>query len=242
MTGSTKALSLLAAQAGAKRGRLNLAVNGEIKDLIAFSGVDLKVKGSGRDLTEVGAIIDRKLPATDEFSLEGRLTGATEALSLMNAQATARRGKLHLALNGGVKNLLTLGGLDLRSKLTGTDLTEFGDIIGVKLPATDQFEIQGRLVGSVKTLSLKQANGKARWRSVSLALKGDIKNLLDLGGLDLHFQSSGKNLAEIGPITGHKLPPTDAFLLEGRLTGSGRALALHDVQGSARRGSLSLER
>ena len=241
LTGSAKALSLLAAQASAKRGRLNVDVNGEIKDLIAFSGVDLKVKGSGRDLAEVGAIIDRKLPATDEFSLEGRLTGSAEALSLMNAQATARRGSLHLTLNGGVKNLLTLAGLDLRSKLTGTDLTEFGEIIGVKLPATDQFEIQGRLAGSVKTLSLKQADGKARWRSVSLALKGDIKNLLDLGGLDLHFQGSGKDLAEIGPITGRKLPPTDEFSLQGRLTGSGRALSLKEARGKARRGSLSLE-
>ena len=241
LTGSTKALSLLAAQAGAMRGRLNVAVNGEIKDLIAFSGVDLKVNGSGRDLAEVGAIIDRKLPATDEFTLEGRLTGAVEALTLMNAQGTARRGRLHLTLNGGVNNLLTLRGLDLQTKLTGTDLVEFGEIIGVKLPATDQFEIQGRLAGSVKTLSLKQADGSAKWRSVSLALKGEIKNLLDLGGLDLHLQGSGKDLAEIGPITGRKLPPTDEFSLQGRLTGSGRTLSLKEARGQARRGSLSLE-
>ena len=158
----------------------------------------------------------------------------------MNAQAAARRGRLHLALNGGVKNLLTLGGLDLQSKLTGTDLTEFGEIIGVKLPATDQFEIQGRLAGSVKTLSLQQADGRAKWGSVSLTVKGEIKNLLDLGGMNLHLQGSGKNLAEIGPITGKKLPPTDEFFLEGRLTGSGRALSLHDIMGQARRGSLNL--
>ena len=243
LTGSTKALSLLAAQAGAKRGRLNVAVNGEIKDLIALSGVDLKVKGSGRDLKEVGAIIDRELPATDEFALEGRLTGSTEALSLKNVQATARRSRLHIALKGGVKNLLTLRGLDLRSKLTGTDLAEFGKIIGekLKLPATDQFEIQGRLSGSVKTLSLQQADGKAKWGSMSLTLKGEIKNLLDLGGMDLHMQGSGKDLAEIGPITGRKLPPTDEFVLQGRLTGSGRALSLKEARGKARRGSLSLE-
>jgi uncharacterized protein involved in outer membrane biogenesis len=97
------------------------------------------------------------------------------------------------------------------------------------------------LAGSVKTLSLKQADGKAKWRSVSLALKGEIKNLLDLGGLDLHFQGSGKDLAEIGPITGLKLPPTDEFELQGRLTGSGRALSLKEARGQARCGSLSLE-
>jgi len=241
LTGSTQTLSLLAAQAVAKRGRLNVAVNGEVKDLIAFRDVDLKVKGSGRDLAEIGAIFDQKLPATDEFALEGRLTGSTENLTLMNAQATARCGRLHLSLNGAVKNLLAFRGMDLRSKLTGTDLTGFGEIIGVKLPATDQFEIQGRLTGTVKTLALQQASARAKWGSLSLAVKGEVKNLLDLGGLNLHLQGSGKNLAEIGPIAGLKLPPTDEFFLEGLLTGSGRALSLKEARGQARHGSMNLE-
>ena len=241
LRGSKESLALSDLSGTLSGSDVNLAFSGNVGDLIAINGIDLQLKGSGKDLTEIGTIIDRKLPATDEFSLEGRLTGAVEALSLMNAQVTARRGRMHLALNGGVNNLLTLRGLDLQTKLTGTDLVEFGEIIGVKLPATDQFEIQGRLAGSVKTLSLKQADGSAKWRSVSLALKGEIKNLLDLGGLDLHLRGSGKNLAEMGPITGRKLPPTDAFFLEGRLTGSGRTLSLLEAQGLARRGSLSLE-
>ncbi len=218
LTGSAKVLSLKDAQGSARRDNLSIALSGGIKDLIAFSGVDLEVKGSGRDLAEVGAIIGEKLPATNDFALEGRLTGSTEALSLKNARATARRGRLHLNLNGAVKNLLTLRGLDLQSKLTGTDLAEFGEIIGAKLPATDQFEIQGRLKGSTKTLSLQEARGRAKWGSVSLALKGEIMDLLDLNGMDLHFQGSGKDLAEIGPITGKKLPATDAFRIQGRLS------------------------
>jgi uncharacterized protein involved in outer membrane biogenesis len=241
LTGSADALSLQAARGTARRGRLKVDVNGEIKDLIAFSGVDLEVKGSGRDLREVDAIIDQKLPPTDEFAFEGRLKGSTEALTLMNAQVTARRGRLQITLNGAVNNLLTLGGMDLRSKLTGTDLAELGEIIEAKLPATDQFEIQGRLKGSAKNLALQKASARAKWGSVSLALKGEIKKLLDLGGMDLHLQGSGKDLAEVGPITGRKLPPTDAFFLEGRLAGSGKALSLNNVQGRAHRGSLSLD-
>ena len=241
LTGSAKAFSLLAANATAKRGRLELAVTGEIKDLPAFKGVELKVKGSGRDLAEAGAIFHQKLPATDEFTLEGRLAGSVETLALMDATAAARRGRLHLSLNGGVKNLRALGGLNMQSRLTGSDLAEIGDIIGVKLPATGEFEIQGRLAGSIKSLALQQAEARARRGSASLVLKGDVKSLLDLGGINLHLQGSGKNLAEIGPIAGKKLPPTDQFVLEGRLTGSGRVLSLHEIIGQARRGSLSLE-
>jgi uncharacterized protein involved in outer membrane biogenesis len=241
LTGSTKALSLLAVQAGAKRGRLNVTVNGQVKDLIAFSGVDLKVKGSGRDLAEVGAIFDQKLPATDEFALEGRLTGSTEDLTLMNAQATARHGRLHLNINGAVKNLLALRGMDLRSRLTGTDLAEFGEIIEAKLPATDQFEIECRLTGSVKTLSLRDIRGRARRGSLNLTAEGAIGDLRGFRHVDLRLKGTGKDLAQAESIFGQKLPPTDAFSLQGRLTGSAKALALQGIRSKARRGSLSLD-
>lgn len=240
LTGSVKVFSLLAAQATAKRGRLDLALSGKINDLLAFKGVDLMVKGSGRDLAKAGTIFHQKLPATDEFTLEGQLVGSAETPALINAKAAARRGRLHLSLNGGVKNLRALGGLNLKSRLTGTDLAKFGEIIEVKLPTTDGFEIQGRLVGSVRTLALQQADASARRGSMRLAVKGDVKNLLDLGDMNLHLQGSGKNLADIGPITGKKLPPTDTFFLEGRLTGTGRLLSLHEIKGHARRGSLNL--
>jgi len=240
LTGAVDALSFQAVNGSARRGSLNIVLNGEIKDLIAFSGVDLKVKGSGRDLAEVGALIDRQLPATDEFSLEGRLTGATEALSLMNAQGTARRGRLHLTLNGTVKNLLTLRGMDLQSKLTGTDLTEFGEILEAKLPATDQFEIQGRLTGSVKTLALQEAGGSAKRGSLNIALSGEVKDLIRLSGMDIELKGSGKDLAEVGPIIGQKIPTTDHFVVQGRLMGSTKALSLREATGRASRDGMSV--
>ncbi|MEX1347113.1 MAG: AsmA family protein [Desulfobacterales bacterium] len=240
LTGSAKVLLLKDIRGSARRDNLSVALSGEVKDLIAFRGLDLQLKGSGKNLADIGSIVGEKLPATDEFALDGRLTGSTETLSLKNAQANARRGRLHLSFNGGVKNLLTLRGLDLQSKLTGTDLTEFGKIIGAKLPATDQFEIQGRLTGSVKSMALQKVSGRAKWGSVSLALKGEIMDLLDLGGMDLHFQGSGKDLAEIGSVTGKKLPATDAFRVRGRLRGSTKALSLLEAEGLTRRGGLNL--
>ena len=241
LTGSTQALSLQAAQAAAKRGRLNVAVNGEVKDLIVFNGVDLKVKGSGRNLAEVGAIIDQKLPATDEFALEGRLTGSAEALTLMDARGTVRRGQLYLNLNGAVKNLLTLRGMDLRSKLTGTDLAEFGEIVEAKVPATDEFEIQGRLTGSVKTLSLRDIRGRARRGSLNLTAEGAIGDLPAFRHLDLQLKGAGEDLTQAASIFGQKLPPTDKFFLQGRLTGSANEMSLLNIRGEARRGSLSLD-
>jgi hypothetical protein len=209
---------------------LNLAVNGKVQDIVAFSGVNLKVKGSGRDLAEIGAIIDRKLPATDVFEVQGRLTGSAKALSLQAARGSARRGSLNIALNGGVKNLLTLRGLDLQSKLTGRDLTEFGEIVGAQLPATDQFEVLGRLTGSVETMALQKASGKAKWGSVSLALKGEIMDVLALKSINVRLKTTGKELTAIGgPMVGSNLSKIGPFDISGHLIGSAKLLLLNDL-------------
>jgi uncharacterized protein involved in outer membrane biogenesis len=240
LTGSAKALSLQGAQGSARRGSLSVALSGEVRDLIAFNGLDLQLKGSGKNLAEVGSIIGEKLPATDEFELEGRLIGSTQALSLKDVQATARRDRLQLSLRGGVKNLLTFRGLDLQSQLIGTDLAKFGDIIGAKLPATDQFKVLGRLTGSAKALSLHAAQGNALRGNLELSLQGGIKDLIGLSGMDLKLKGSGKDLAEVGPIIGQNLPTTDNFSVQGRLKGSTKALSLEEAMGRAGRDGMSV--
>jgi hypothetical protein len=180
LTGSAKALSLSEAQGSAHHGGLSLVVDGEIKDVLNFSGLDLVVKGSGKDLSGIESIIGKKLPATDEFTVQGRLTGSTKVLPMLDVRGSARRGRMLLAVNGTVKDLLTLRGMDLQSKLTGKDLAELGDIIGENLPVTDELEIQGRLTGSAKTLSLQEAAGRANRGSLRLSLKGNIRDLIDL--------------------------------------------------------------
>jgi len=112
------------------------------------------MKGSGRDLAEVGAIIDQKLPATDEFALEGRLTGATEALTLMNAQGIARRGRarrgsVSLTLKGEIKNLLDLGGL-LREQRLSEEVRSHLDIaVDVKSKGNSMHDLMAGLNGSM---------------------------------------------------------------------------------------------
>ena len=228
------------ARGNARRGGMHIAVNGTVKDLLTLRGMDLQSRLTGKNLEEFGDIIGEKLPATDEFEIQGRLTGSPKVLSMQDARGNARRGGTHIAVNGAVKDLLTLRGMDLQSRLTGKNLEEFGKIIGEKLPATDEFEIQGRLIGSAKTLSLQEAGGRANRGSLRLALKGKVKDLTDLSGMDLRLQGSGKDLAEIGTITGKKLPASDKFTVQGRLMGSTKALSLLEAAGSASRGSLNL--
>jgi hypothetical protein len=119
--------------------------------------------------------------------------------------------------------------MDLQSRLTGKNLEEFGEIIGEKLPATDQFEIQGRLTGSTEALPLQKIQGSARRGSMRLSLTGTVKDLLTLGGMDLQPRLTGKELAEIGPLFDTELPKLGPFDISGKLSGSAQAFSLNKL-------------
>jgi uncharacterized protein involved in outer membrane biogenesis len=240
LKGSKDALSLKDLSANLSGNDINLTLSGNVDDLIAINGIDLQLKGSGKNLTEIGARIDQKLPSTDEFALEGRLTGSARALSLQPVKGRARRGALSLALGGGIEDLIALKGLDLNVHVSGNDLAALGAIVEQKLPATDKFSIQGRLTGTARDLSLNQAQGNAKHGSLKVDLSGSIKNLVAFSGVDLNVKGSGKNLAEIGTIIDQELPVTDQFTVQARLTGSLKILSLRAARASARRGSLKV--
>jgi uncharacterized protein involved in outer membrane biogenesis len=240
LTGSADVMPLHNVQASGRLGSLRIVVAGAVQDLSTLEGMDLQSRLTGKNLAELGEVIDVELPATDEFEIQGRLDGSTEVASLHKVRASGRLGSLRLSLTGAVQDLYTLGGMDLQSRLTGQDLAEFGEVIGENLPATDKFEIQGRLSGSPDVLTLQKTRGSARRGSLHMALSGAVKNLSTLGGMDLQTRLTGKNLVEFGEVIGDNLPSTDEFKIRGRLIGSPDALTLQKAQGSARRGSLHL--
>ena len=108
-------------------------------------------------------MIGEKLPATDEFTVQGRLTGSTKALSLQQARGSANRGGLRLTLNGGITNLMAFSGVDLKVNGSGTNLTEIGTIIDQKLPATDEFTGSRATDGLCKSfISAKGGTGQCQ--------------------------------------------------------------------------------
>jgi uncharacterized protein involved in outer membrane biogenesis len=229
LAGSVKTLSLKQADGSAKWRSVSLALKGEIKNLLDLGGLDLHLRGSGKNLAEMGPITGKKLPPTDAFFLEGRLTGSGRALSLHDIAGQANRGSLNLTVNGKIGDLTAFRHVDLRLKGAGKDLAQAETIVGQKLPPTDEFSLQGRLTGSGRALSLKEALGKARRGSLSLEATGAIKDLAALKGMNLKLKAGGKELAEIGPLVGTTIPQLGPFNLNGHLSGSAKSFSLGDL-------------
>jgi uncharacterized protein involved in outer membrane biogenesis len=130
LKGSGDALRLDNINGNLSGSSIDMAISGSVANLIAFSGVDLNLKISGKDLAVIAPVIGEKLPTTDRFEIQGHLRGSTATLTLKNAQGSARLGDLRIAVNGAVKDLLTLKGMDLQSRPTGKELAEIGPLVG----------------------------------------------------------------------------------------------------------------
>ena len=165
-----------------------------VDDVLKLMGIDLKVHTSGKNLAELKLTRNIQLPKTTAFDLTGHLRGSKESLALNDLSGTLSGSDVNLAFSGNVGDLIAINGIDLQLKGSGKDLTEIGTIIDRKLPATDEFAIQGRLTGSAEALSLQTANGSARRGSLNIVLSGAIKDLLNLSGLDLNVRVPAKSI------------------------------------------------
>jgi len=119
LTGSAKALILSEAQGTISHESIKLSLKGRIDDLIAFEGIDLKLKGSGKDLSQLSSIVGETLPKTGPFTISGRLTGTPKALALSGAQGSIVQQSIKVSLAGRIDDLMTLRGISLDVKGSG---------------------------------------------------------------------------------------------------------------------------
>ena len=203
-------------------------IDGAIEDVLKLDGIDLKVRASGVNLEELRLDPGIKLPKTNTFEVAGHLMGSKESLAFKDVSGNLSTGGVDITFNGIIGDLVARSGVDLKLTASGRDLAEMGPTIGEKLPATDQFEIQGRLIGSTAALALKEAEGRASRGSLNLAVNGGVEELLSVKGLNVKLKASGRELAEIGPLVGTELPEMGPFDLSVKLSGSAEAISLNE--------------
>jgi len=108
------------------------------------------------DLAKLGPIIEKKLPKTDNFAVQGRLMGSMKALSLRDAMGRAGRDGMSIAFDGGITDVLALSSINIRLKASGKELAAIGPLVGSDLPKIGPFDVRGHLIGSAKLLLLKE--------------------------------------------------------------------------------------
>ena len=186
--------------------------------------VDLRADYNGQPLTLSGRTgLVNELLRSQRFALELSGTFADAAVKL----------------EGTVEDVLKLEGINLKVQTSGRNLADLKLAKNIKFPKISAFDLTGYLRGSKDSLSLSDIGGNLAAGGVNLAFSGNVGDLTAVNGIDLHLNGSGKDLAEIGTIIDRKLPATDEFAVQGRLTGSADALSLSAATGSAQAGRVT---
>ncbi|MFN2249334.1 MAG: AsmA family protein, partial [Candidatus Promineifilaceae bacterium] len=155
-------------------------------------------------------------------TLSGKTGGVRQLLAHKRfpLQLSGSLANAAIEMNGAIDDVLNLQGIELEARLSGKNMATLAPFIDIRLPKTKAFEVNGALKGSKESLKLENVKGNLSGSSFDLAISGSISDVIAISGVDLKLISSGKDLAEIGQIIGEKLPVTDDFTVQGRLTGS----------------------
>ncbi len=134
--------------------------------------------------------------------------GSTKALSLLEAQGSVSRGSLNLALNGAIKELLALEGLNIKLEASGKELAEIGPLLGTELPELGPFDVSGKLSGSTKTILLNDFSARVEQSDFNGLAKVEFlkppKITVRLQSSLIDFTTLVKNLEKDEEKTTHK--------------------------------------
>ena len=215
-------------------------LNGSIENALTLTGISLDVEASGNDLSSVGLALRLALPHTDSFNVKARLSGGPVVIAARQVQASISRPGIKLALSGSIGNLLDVDKIDLQADGSGSDLSRLGPVIQQSLPRTGPFKLSGKLTGSANVLSAGQIQGNVSRNNLKLSLTGKVRDLQALRGIDLKWNGSGSNLAELNTLMQFTLPESGPFKATGRLSGSPRKLEISSLNAHVHRGRTEL--
>ena len=180
-----------------------VTIAGDIKDVLALQGIRLNVSGRGKDSTNLTRLGLPLLPRRGAFAFSAAIADPqVNVYSVSNLRAALGSNEI----NGQV----TLNRAEQVPFLTA-ELSAQKFELGpgsLNLHLTDPFNKP-----AIKNIDLKLGTEQL----AVIQLKGTVADLLELQGVDINFQTSGKDLANLKKLTGQPLPVRGAFNAAGKV-------------------------
>ncbi len=196
-------------------------VKGAIRNLSDQTGIDLKFKIHGREIANLEKITGQSLPLQGEFTASGRITDPaakeyrlSDLLLILGQNKFAGRLDLNLAakpqtleaeLSAPKFNLQPVT-LDAIKPLAAIE-----DLGPLKLAVS--------LTGSANKFAMKSLDlNVGSEQLAAMMLKGTVRDLTALKGVELEFAVRGTDLANLKAIGGPELPLQGPFQVSGQLS------------------------
>jgi uncharacterized protein involved in outer membrane biogenesis len=190
----------------------SLSADGVLGAPPAMMGTDFSLRGQGPDISAIGALAGIDLPR-DHFSVGGRVVRVEGGLQVDNVEADI--GRTTFRAEGMVGDPPDYAGTTLKIHAEGSNIADFEDLIGVKLPA-EPFAIDGRLNEGERAIALEGVS--ARVGRTTLRVDGQLKTEEGLSGTSLRIRAKGPDAAMIAGLAGMSGVPVEAWAVDGGFT------------------------
>jgi hypothetical protein len=206
-----------------------LRLAGAIENLPAQRGINLKFSLGGKDFDKLKEITEEKywiapIPLSGAYALSGHLKGSS-AKNFSISDLKVGFGENHLtgrveADLGARAPQISVELSTPRFNLKSLRLEEMDRLANLmKLENLGQFRLKSKVLLMSGNNSLEHLDFQfGSDQLVALDVKGSIKNLSDLKGIDLKFKLHGKKIADLEKITAQSLPLQGAFAVSGKIT------------------------
>ena len=196
-------------------GEAHVRVEGMVGDPPELAGTDLRIRGSGPDLSAFESFAGVALPALP-FEIAGRAMHRGSGIALEDVRASL--GEHQLSVAGTLVTAPRLLGTALRVEASGPSLAEVATLVDMAnlpdLPA-DPYDVRGRVVvkdGGYELDALKASLGE-----IVLEVDGRVGPLPDLAGTDVRVHLSGPDLSDLAGLVGLPEVPAEPYQVGGRV-------------------------
>ena len=202
-----------------------LHLKGTIKDLLAMTGTDLDISVKGETLENLSQLVGDAIPFEGPYSISGKLRNPSKNAYLFdNLEVTTVRNRFK------GRSELTFADLKIIAAIhMGTDNVSLEALAKGKSAALDRLRIKEDLgpleVQATAILSQERHHLQAldllfgKEDFVRMRVKGSIDDLPELEGVQLNFNVSGRNVADLESIAGQAIPIKGPYELSGELSG-----------------------
>ena len=192
---------------------------------------ELSFEGGGENLARWAALWPREMPRLpeDDFEVSGRARVASRGLEVSELEVRAGNDRAELA--GLVSRQPGLIGSDLTFRVTGPDLSVFGELVDGSGLSAEPYEVEGRTRFSDDGYQLDW--GAARVGEIEVRFEGRLGELPTLDGSDLRIEVYGPRLSDLAAYLRLPALPADFFRLSGRLRVEGSTYRLTEGRGES---------
>ncbi|MGB5749703.1 MAG: AsmA family protein, partial [Desulfobacterales bacterium] len=180
-----------------------ISIAGDLKDVISLRGVNLNFSAHGQDSAQLTQLGLPALPLRGAYRVTAQVSDSeAKVFKVGDLKAVLGENEVNGQLNLNLAQKIPL----LTASLTSQKF-DFGP-----------FNLDIKMTGPVEKPAINKIDLKLGTSDMAeIRLNGTVDDLMNLQGVDISFQASGKDLANLKKLKGQPLPVRGAFNATGKV-------------------------